>query len=793
MIKLITRVVAALFLAGSSAAYADITDQPFGANQVFDVQYSWSNSTTGAVDYGCYSNPSSCDTLNVSGLTTPYSSVTNNQPALTAGQYYKFFNSTTVPGTYGLAVYNADGTQAFIMHNSGNFYKATSSGMFYEGGGMYGTVFSPSTGYAAGSSASLSVGLGTPSSSDLSSYTASSTTVLTAGQTAGSTPPAVTPSPTAVTSSIITTVTPTSNNSPAGEGANKAVDGSSGSKYLNFDRASAGFTITLNQGKVIDGVKFTTANDFVPRDPTKFTLYGSNDGVTWTEITANQSTTLENVSGRYTQTSLVTIANTNAYVYYFITFPSIKAIDQYGSVAGCQAALGNLACDSVQIGEVTYYYDSNNTTTSVASGSGTIANPGTPGSTSSMTTTPTVVSTAPGTDIVSTATSNGTTTSSSTETRGATTSVSVVTDTRDRQEKVLNINRNITVTSTTPVTTTVVQTTPVTTTTTTTPTTVTTYSDGTTTTTNGTPVVTTSIANNVVTTSTTVNDVQVTSTDNTYSTRIDQFDRLAEANVRENALLVSDPLARHRVYDSEIKLVGANVNERTAFDMSASGSGTNTVDGYSSTANRYSLGIAHLVKTDLMIGARFSQVNLNMSGNDSTGSLYKNAINLYALWTRNDWLVKGDVGYAKNKFNTAHSLPELNLSNSASAAGDDLWAQIRLYTPAKKGVRLFAGARKEQNRRDYAIDSGSALSAVDYTAVNKTTDTTEAGLRFDHYVNDKMSVYAEYSQNNRQLETGKAGLSYLSGKNTSIQLGTIQQRQNNLQNSGAILELKVLF
>ena len=188
MIKFFNRVAVTLAMAVGLAntAQADITDQPFGANQVFDVQYSWSNSTTGAVDYGCYSDASACDTLTVSGLATPFSSVTNNQPVLTAGQYYQFFDSTTVAGTYGLAVYNADGTQAFVMHETGTFHKATTAGMFYVGGGFYGTVLSPSAGYAAGSSAVLAVGTGTPSASDLSAYTASSTTVLAAGATASS-------------------------------------------------------------------------------------------------------------------------------------------------------------------------------------------------------------------------------------------------------------------------------------------------------------------------------------------------------------------------------------------------------------------------------------------------------------------------------------------------------------------------------------------------------------------------------------------------------------------------------
>jgi hypothetical protein len=473
-------------------------------------------------------------------------------------------------------------------------------------------------------------------------------------------------------------------------------------------------------------------------------------------------------------------------------------LDQYSSVSACVAGygggwLGTENCNSVQVSEVKYYYDSTNTATSTDTGTGTIANPGTAGAVSSINTAPTVVGTAAGSAIVTTSTSTGTTTSATSVTRGTTTSLSVTTDTRDRQVKVLNINRNITVTDTTPVTTTVTETTPVTTTTTTTPVTVTTWSDGTTTTANGTPVVTTSVTNTVVTTSSTVNDVQVASTNTAYSTRIDQFDRLAEANARENGLLVSDPLIRHRVYDSEIKLFGANVNERTVFDIVASGSSTNRVDGYALTSNRYSLGLAHLVRTDLMIGGQFSQINVAMNGNDSTGALHKDAINLYALWTRNDWIVKGDVGYSRNMFNTTHTLTELGLSNSASTNGDDVWTQVRVYTPAKKGVRLFAGARKEQNRMNYTEDKGSTLSAVDYAAVNKITDTTEAGVRFDHYINDKLSVYAEYAQNNRQLETAKAGLSYQSGKNSTIQIGAIQQKQNELRNTGVMLELRILF
>jgi F5/8 type C domain len=224
------------------------------------------------------------------------------------------------------------------------------------------------------------------------SSTLTSTTIL-ATVNNGGVPPAggggsgggSSPNYTEILNSNVATYTPTSNNSPASETSNKAMDGSSGTKYLNFDRANAGFTIKLTAAQVVQGIKFTTANDFEPRDPTTFTLYGSNDGINWTEITVAQSTTLSTISGRYTQTAFISISNTNPYFYYFITFPNIKAIDTYGSYAGCVAALGNLACDSVQIAEVTYYYDTNfSFTAPTLGGTGTVANPGTPGSVSSM-------------------------------------------------------------------------------------------------------------------------------------------------------------------------------------------------------------------------------------------------------------------------------------------------------------------------------------------------------------------------------------------------------------------------
>lgn len=187
-IWLIALTFGSLLLGGKS--HASILDLKIGPAQAFDVQYYWSHSSdTSTPDYNCYSDPSTCDRLNVSGLTTPYASAGSmqwTQPQLTSGQYYKFFNSATVPGTYGLAVYNADGSLAFVMHDTGDFYKLGADAIFYVGGGFFGTVITTTTGYNYGDSAVLDVGLGTPTSQDFANYTPPSSTVLAAGQTATS-------------------------------------------------------------------------------------------------------------------------------------------------------------------------------------------------------------------------------------------------------------------------------------------------------------------------------------------------------------------------------------------------------------------------------------------------------------------------------------------------------------------------------------------------------------------------------------------------------------------------------
>jgi len=334
-----------LFLFLCSNSFAAITDGKFGINQIFDVQYYWSGTT-----------------LNASNFIAPYNKNFQTVTA-TTGQYFQFFNSTTNPGTYGLKLMNSNGTQHSIVHDTGDITALGNGAIFYLGSGWLGNVITTSTGYSYGASAQFTNMDTSVTSSDLNNYTFASSTPLAAGQTAAPAGPPP-PAPTAIymnSSTVnITRAIPTSSNSPPGEGPNNAFDNNAGTKYLNFDKKNAGVTIQLNSGRVVTGFTVTTANDFSGRDPTSYKLYGSNDGSTWVLIKQDAISLSEN---RFATSSVVSTGNTTAYAYYFMLFPTTKAGD------GC-----GLNCDSMQIAEITYYYDANSTTTSTATSS-TIVDP----------------------------------------------------------------------------------------------------------------------------------------------------------------------------------------------------------------------------------------------------------------------------------------------------------------------------------------------------------------------------------------------------------------------------------
>ena len=267
MIKRILFLFMMLFSHLSSSA--GITDGKFGVNQIFDVQYWWNGTT-----------------LNASSFIAPYD-MNWSHPTLTTGQYFAFFPSTTNPGSYGLGVYNANGTRASIVHNFGDITALGNGAIFYIGSGFFGNVITTSAGYSYGASAQFTNMDTSVTASDLTNYTFASSTPLAAGQTATATAPVVTITGTAVTyttRNVVSGNTTTVYRTPV-----------TTTTYSDGTSTNANGTETLYQTRVASNVVTTKVVNGVLTTTTTPVAKVTTSGVTTVESNGTATTTTQNV------------------------------------------------------------------------------------------------------------------------------------------------------------------------------------------------------------------------------------------------------------------------------------------------------------------------------------------------------------------------------------------------------------------------------------------------------------------------------------------------------------------
>ncbi len=119
---------------------------------------------------------------------------------------------------------------------------------------------------------------------------------------------------------------------PAAELPSMAIDDNVKTKFLHFkgELEPTGIQVTPAVGAtIVTGLTFTTANDAVERDPVKFELSGSNDGINgpWTVIAAGDIVDFAQTDAlaRFTMnTTAISFANAVAYKHYQVMFPAVR-------------------------------------------------------------------------------------------------------------------------------------------------------------------------------------------------------------------------------------------------------------------------------------------------------------------------------------------------------------------------------------------------------------------------------------------------------------------------------------
>lgn len=129
-------------------------------------------------------------------------------------------------------------------------------------------------------------------------------------------------------------------NSPLGEEVDKIIDGTTATKFLDFELLDGmGFTVELGFSAIATQIEIWTANDFPERDPMNFEVLGSNDGSTFVSVATG---TLDCIADRFFS-RILNLDNTIDFQYYQINFTD-----------ACDPS-GGAGIPSIQLSEVQLY------------------------------------------------------------------------------------------------------------------------------------------------------------------------------------------------------------------------------------------------------------------------------------------------------------------------------------------------------------------------------------------------------------------------------------------------------
>lgn len=277
------------------AALASILDVKISPAQIFDVQWNIQGTTFNASNftrpfYSVSPNGTSCSFCQMT--TQQVQSVFDNN------QYFGFFESTTNPGTYGLAIFNSDNTVDWVLHNTGSFRALSSEVVFYNGNGFWGTVITLGAGYNYGDSASFENIINHPTNEDLATFTPASTQPLAAGETA---PAQSAPAPTPI---YVSSISQQQINTRTGAFANTtgnmvdlAITGNSNT--VDIEQASMGNYLGLQitgSGNTIETAQTGTNAD---RNFALIELQGSFNELTFLQQGSSDKTAFIGIDGSY--------------------------------------------------------------------------------------------------------------------------------------------------------------------------------------------------------------------------------------------------------------------------------------------------------------------------------------------------------------------------------------------------------------------------------------------------------------------------------------------------------------
>jgi len=182
-------------------------------------------------------------------------------------------------------------------------------------------------------------------------------------------------------------------------------------------------------------------------------------------------------------------------------------------------------------------------------------------------------------------------------------------------------------------------------------------------------------------------------------------------------------------------------------------------DGYKADTRILGGGFEYDLSKGWTFGSQYNQININLNGVDSKTQSDRQHVGIFNSFHGRDIALVTNAAGSLDNYNYTRNVEGV-FNNTGNTKGQQWWVANRLYVNNSGWFKPFVGYTVSNVRRDAYTETGSPQSARSVDAFNQTTHVGEAGLKLETRFGGKkrdafgLSVDGAYGTNNSYAVTG---------------------------------------
>jgi len=153
-------------------------------------------------------------------------------------------------------------------------------------------------------------------------------------------------------------------------------------------------------------------------------------------------------------------------------------------------------------------------------------------------------------------------------------------------------------------------------------------------------------------------------------------------------------------------------------------------DGYSADSKIFGGGFELDLSKGWTVGYQYNNVNINLRGVDSTAKQNKNVHGIFNTFHGNTLTLNTNAAIANSKYNYSRTVEGV-FDNQGETNGSEWWVSNRLYLHLTKWLKPFVGHTVQSVSRNAYTETGDVRSARSVSEFSQTMHVGEAGAKLE--------------------------------------------------------------